>query len=130
MAPVSLNQIRWAIACLLLIVTGRCGSANEGLPVDVPFSTHLHRCLKRSDGLPSSWINAILQAKDNYVWIGTDNGLVRYDGTRFTKFVTSNSPQLADNEIRALYEDRDGSIWIGTTRGLTRYRSGKPATLE
>ena len=54
----------------------RYGVAAEGLKNDVPFASHLQRCLKRSDGLPSSWINAIVQSDDEYLWIGTDNGLV------------------------------------------------------
>jgi signal transduction histidine kinase/ligand-binding sensor domain-containing protein len=72
----------------------------------------------------------MIQTRDDYLWLGTDNGLVRYDGTHFKLFNRANSGQLPFNEIRTLYEDTDGSIWIGTTRGVARYKLGHPARLE
>lgn len=42
----------------------------------VPFNEHIKRTFDRRDGLPSSWINDVLQTRDGYVWIATDNGLV------------------------------------------------------
>jgi ligand-binding sensor domain-containing protein/signal transduction histidine kinase/DNA-binding response OmpR family regulator len=77
-------------------------------------------------GLPGNSIFAICQTGDGYLWLGTQDGLVRFDGLNFRLFDSRNMPLLKDNMIRALYPDRQGSLWIGTsTGGLNRYRQGK-----
>ena len=101
-----------------------------GLKPDVPFHEHVHRDFFVRDGLPSNWINDIAQTRGGLVWIATDNGLVRFDGLRFSVIDGETTPQLPSNETRVLYESRDGSLWIGTTSGLARYRSGRPPTFE
>ena len=58
------------------------------------------------------------------MWFTTLDGLVRYDGVRFTVFDKSNSKGLASNRIRCLYEDKSGTLWIGTEGGLAYYRDG------
>ncbi len=118
------------VLCLLWILLCLTVRADDGLRIDVPFAEHIHRHLTSSEGLPCNWVNDIIQTRDHYVWIGMDNGLVRYDGSRFQVFNHDNAPQLPFDEIRTLYEDTNGSIWIGTTRGVARYHNGQPATLE
>ncbi len=77
-------------------------------------------------GLPGNSVFAIRQTQDGFLWIGTQDGLVRFDGLNFELYTRGKIPQLKDNVIRALYEDRDGTLWIGTTSGgLTRYREGE-----
>jgi len=77
-------------------------------------------------GLPQDSVTAIVQARDGYLWLGTYNGLVRFDGVRFKVFDTSNTPVLGDNRITSLFEDADGTLWIGhETGGLTQLRAGK-----
>src|SRR5436309_3328133 len=61
---------------------------------------------------------------DGYIWIGTRNGLARFDGVRFTLFDKSNTPEIRDSEIIALAADHTGTLWIGTTAGLTSLRDG------
>lgn len=114
----------------LLILSCQTSRAFEGLSANVAFGQHLHQEFARSDGLTCDWINRIVQTRDNYIWVGTDNGLLRYDGSRFKVFDRTNVPQMPFHEIRALYEDTDGSLWIGTTRGAARYRLGTPARFE
>jgi ligand-binding sensor domain-containing protein len=59
------------------------------------------------------------------LWLTTYNGLVRFDGVRFTVFDKSNTKGLSTNRFTALYEDKDGTMWIGTgDGGLTFYRDG------
>jgi len=115
--------------CLLCILSCRVIRAADSLRIDVPFADHIHRRFTSTDGLPCNWINDIIQTRDGYLWVGTDNGLVCYDGSRFKLFNRENS-SLPFDEIRTLYEDTDGSIWIGTTRGVARYQLGQPARLE
>ncbi len=77
-------------------------------------------------GLPQDSVTAIVQTRDGYLWLGTYNGLVRFDGARFKIFDTSNTPVLGDDRITSLFEDTDGTLWIGhETGGLTQLRAGK-----
>jgi PAS domain S-box-containing protein len=66
----------------------------------------------------------LLQSRDGYLWIGTEDGLCRFDGVRMVTFRTVNTPGLPDNLIRCLLEDNAGTLWVGTQRGLCRYRDG------
>jgi signal transduction histidine kinase/ligand-binding sensor domain-containing protein len=132
----SILPIRRFDAALLLFVAAFAHDAvadqsvAPSLRADVPWSNQLHRDFYLRDGLASSWINDVVQTRDDYVWIATDNGLVRYDGVNFKVFNPATTQQLPFNEIRVLYEGRDGCLWIGTTAGLTRYRPGRPGTFE
>src|ERR1041385_5115544 len=84
---------------------------------------YLHTVWTTENGLPQNSVNAILQTRDGYLWIGTYGGLVRFDGVKFTVFDASNTEGLKSSRISALFEDREGNLWIGTEYGgLTRYR--------
>src|SRR5262245_19080698 len=77
------------------------------------------------NGLPQSSIHAIHMARDGYLWLATSDGLVRFDGVRFTVFNKSNSPGLASNRLTCLYGDREGDLWICTDSArVTRLRRG------
>ena len=78
-------------------------------------------------GLPQNSIHAIAQAPDGYVWLGTEEGLTRFDGAKFTTYNHANTPGLPSNYIQALAADRDGTLWIGTDTGLAEFRP--PSTL-
>lgn len=77
------------------------------------------------NGLPQNSVHAIAQTKDGYIWIGTEEGLARFDGVRFTVFDKQNTPQFKSNYIRSLWADRLGALWIGTAEGLVRLADGK-----
>jgi ligand-binding sensor domain-containing protein/signal transduction histidine kinase len=74
-------------------------------------------------GLSQSTIRAILRDHRGFMWFGTDDGLNKYDGYRFTTFkrISGDSSSLSDNYIRALFEDRERGIWVGTNFGLNRF---------
>ncbi len=77
------------------------------------------------DDLPSSTVTSIQQTPDGYLWIGTYNGLSRFDGERFVTFHPVNTPELSQARIQGLYVDVEGTLWINTFRGgLTSYRDG------
>jgi PAS domain S-box-containing protein len=74
-------------------------------------------------GLPQATILGIAQTADGYLWLASEEGLVRFDGVRFTVFDKENTPQLQANDIRALLVDQKDNLWIGTNGGgLTRYK--------
>lgn len=81
------------------------------------------------DGLPQNSVNAILQTRDGYLWLGTFGGLARFDGVKFTVFNSGNTPGLKNNRILSLYEDRAGTLWIGTDTGeVMSLKDGKAST--
>jgi len=75
--------------------------------------------------LPSSTVTAIAQTPDGYLWVGTDDGLARFDGVRFVTFDPANTPELSQSRIQGLFLDSNGTLCINTFRGgLTSYRNG------
>ena len=83
---------------------------------------------READGLPQSRIRAIAQTRDGYLWLGTDNGLFRFNGASFISF-TVETGSLRDNEVSGLQEDDEGGLWIGTYGGgLTVLRNGRFTT--
>lgn len=77
------------------------------------------------DGLPHEMILAIAQTPDRQLWLGTWEGLVRFDGHAFSVYDRNNVAEMRDHSVRALAVASDGSLWIGTTRGgLLRYFNG------
>jgi ligand-binding sensor domain-containing protein/signal transduction histidine kinase len=65
-------------------------------------------------GLPQSSVISIIQTKDGYLWLGTLNGLVRFDGNHFAVFDENNTPGLASGRIVYLFEDSHTNLWVGT----------------
>jgi ligand-binding sensor domain-containing protein/signal transduction histidine kinase len=90
---------------------------------DEPTALHTQPILKFShysleQGLSQSTVFCILQDKRGFVWVGTQDGLNRFDGYTFTVFRSSlQSGSISDSHIQALYEDKNGMLWIGTKNG-------------
>ena len=68
-------------------------------------------------GLLSNTVSAVLQTRDGYIWIGTYEGLIRYDGVEFTLFDSTRVKLWSDSTVTSLYEAPDGTLWIGHSRG-------------
>lgn len=86
----------------------------------MPYFSHL----TRESGLSHNKVNCILQDKRGFVWLGTEDGLNRYDGKYYTVFnsLSGDSTSISGNIITDLLEDKAGCIWIATADGgLTRY---------
>jgi len=90
------------------------------------------------DGLPQNSVHAVLQTREGYLWFGTYEGLVRFNGVSFVVYDTRNTAALKSNSAWALLEDRLGTLWVGTLGGgvvrsrgsvFTRYgeREGLPS---
>src|ERR1700756_2042411 len=78
------------------------------------------RVWTQQQGLPQDTIRAITQTTDGFLWVGTDEGLARFDGYEFVAYDKDHG-QLPSNSITVLAADPDGSLWIGTPSGLTHY---------
>jgi len=68
-------------------------------------------------GLPQSTVYTITRSRVGYIWLGTEEGLVRFDGVNFKVYDKRNVPQILNNYIKALCEDREGNLWIATRGG-------------
>lgn len=78
------------------------------------------------EGLPQNSVSAIVQTPDGYLWLGTESGLARFDGSQFSVFDKSNTPLLVSSTITSLLVDRDQTLWVGTHGGgLVCYRNGR-----
>jgi len=81
---------------------------------------------KDGDGLPQNSIIAITQTHDGYLWLGTLNGLVRFDGNLFTPFNVNNTHGLPSDVIVFLFEDSRNTLWVGTgNAGLCAIQNGR-----
>ena len=77
-------------------------------------------------GLPQNTVTAIAQTADGYLWVGTLNGLARFDGVRFKVFSTADTPELGSGRIRFLFGDREGRLWISILKGgVVRLKGGR-----
>jgi ligand-binding sensor domain-containing protein/signal transduction histidine kinase len=86
----------------------------------------LVRNWQTEDGLPDNTVTAIQQTTDGYLWLGTFNGLVRFDGVQFKTYAAANTPALRSSQILSLLADPAGGLWIGTEGGgLVRMANGR-----
>ncbi len=98
---------------------------HAGVDTDEPLSHYIHRGWQTAQGLPQNSVLALAQTPDGYLWIGTEEGVARFDGVRFVVF-DKRTAGLGNNEVRCLLVDSQKRLWIGTDGGgLSRYANGK-----
>jgi signal transduction histidine kinase/ligand-binding sensor domain-containing protein len=101
-----------------------CGLAGLALEPTTPLANYGRQTWVMENGLPQNTVQALVQTRDGFIWLGTEVGLVRFDGTSFQVFDRNSSPALPSSDIRCLLETRDGALWIGTSDGLARWKGG------
>ena len=87
-------------------------------------SQYGHTAWRIEDGAFAGAPNVMAQTADGYLWIGTQSGLMRFDGVRFVLWRPPDRSELPSSRINSLLGARDGSLWIGTSMGLARWRNG------
>src|SRR5439155_18580570 len=108
-----------AVVLLLIHAFAVHGATNS-------FPRYNVRVWQIDDGLPQNSVWAITQSKDGYLWVGTQQGLARFDGMRFVSLDHQAAPELKHGYISALCTGKDGSLWIGCSgSGLYRMREGQ-----
>jgi len=115
-------QLRRSIVHTLALLTifARCGLALD--PIQ-PAGSSIRTGFTVEDGLPSNVVNAILQTRNGFLWIGTDEGLARFNSRDF-KLIDFRGPRpAAQGSVRILAEGPDGDLWVGTHFGLARIPS-------
>lgn len=81
---------------------------------------------RNTDGLPQNTITSLAQTPDGYLWMGTLEGLVRFDGVQFTRFNTRTTPEIKHNMVARLLSGSNGVLWIATSGGgLTSFKNGE-----
>jgi len=79
--------------------------------------------ITKEQGLSNNTIECIFQDTRGFMWIGTQDGLNRYDGIKVTSYKNDpkDSSSISDNFIRCIYEDHNHTLWVGTTYGLNKF---------
>ena len=110
----------------MLVAACLAAASARALDPSQPLARYVHQVWTTDQGLPQNSVYAMVQTRDGYLWLGTDEGLVRFDGLRFTVFDRTNTPAITDPFVFSLHETQDGSLWAGTDRGgLIRYHDGQ-----
>src|SRR6266496_1569866 len=110
--------LRILYTCIVSFTLGRDA---HSLDPQKSVAQYAHDIWNTRNGLPEADVMAILQTHDGYLWVGTEEGLARFDGTHFVVF-DRKTASLPNNRIQALAETSDGSLWVGTENGLSRFK--------
>lgn len=110
------------VAAVLLLLAG---TRSPALDPNRTLNEFGHQAWTTENGLPQNTVQAIVQTQDGYLWIGTQEGLVRFDGLNFAVFDKENTPAFKSNDIRFLQQDRQGRLWISTSYGLVCRHNGQ-----
>ena len=88
-------------------------------------SQYAHTAWRISEGFSKGFIRSIAQTADGYLWLGTEFGLLRFDGVSAVPWEPPGGQHLPSTDIRSLQGARDGRLWIGTYGGLASWKDGK-----
>src|ERR1700689_3353031 len=116
----------WPLTCAIVGIAAVCFAVSASA-VDPAraVSEYLHDSWRTERGLPSGSVTAIAQTSDGYLWIGTDEGLVRFDGLNFHQFERAQPDSIPIGGVRALLVDASDNLWILLQNTLVfRYRDG------
>ncbi|MDQ1350774.1 MAG: hypothetical protein QG657_1076 [Acidobacteriota bacterium] len=119
------RQLILRISILISILLILPSLYQYALDPEKPVDFYIHDVLDTEDGLPQNTILAVQQTRDGYLWLGTQEGLVRYNGKDIRVFDMENTSGLPGNMIIALVEDNDGALWLGTNTGIGRLKNGE-----
>lgn len=113
----TLNPRLFLLLCLVLCCGAGVGYGQTGLDPDKALHHYRHEAWQTKDGLPDGPVTSIVQDETGYLWLSTHQGVVRFDGVRFTQ---------ASDAFAKLARDAEHTIWLHTyANGMTRYRDGR-----
>jgi len=106
----------------MLLVFSTCAFA---LDPSLDISQFAHTAWRVRDGFGKGPIHSIAQTPDGYLWLGTEFGLLRFDGVRAVPWQPPAGEHLPSDVVTRLLVSRDGTLWIGTGKGLATWKDGK-----
>ena len=115
-------QTKAFVLLLILLASSACALA---LDPSLDVSQYAHTAWKIREGFTKGTIFSIAETPDGYLWLGTEFGLVRFDGVQAIPWQPPDSQQLPSSWIKVLLVARDGTLWIGTEKGLASWKEGK-----
>src|SRR4030095_4061649 len=116
-----LYRLLWTSLAVVCFV-----SQTRALDPNRKMSEYIRNRWDAQQGFPGGPVYAITQTPDGYLWLGTEKGLVRFDGLNFKLFNQTNSRELPTAPVMGLLTDAEGNLWIRPqSRNLLRYRDGK-----
>lgn len=107
-----ISMLKWAILCCIFLCTKAYAQ-----------NLQLSRNYTMADGLPSNHIYSCVQDNKGFLWIGSDNGVVRFDGKYFRTFSAKDG--VTDNDILEIHKEKDGTIWINSYKDGPSYYDEK-----
>ena len=110
-----MRQTRMIAACLVTVALASDAATLE---------QYIARSWTHKDGLPSTLIYATTQTRDGYIWLGTSDGLVRFDGIKFAHQRLFSGGNFLLGPVTALCAGKDGSLWVGSSSGVVMRISG------
>jgi len=122
--PVFRGSIRLFALLLTLVATA------FPLEPTTPLSGYNRQTWVMENGLPQNTVQALAQTSDGFLWIGSEVGLVRFDGNSFTTYDQNSKPALPGNDVQSLLAASDGSLWIDTTDGLAHLQNNAVTTFS
>ncbi|MEO0974248.1 MAG: two-component regulator propeller domain-containing protein, partial [Pseudomonadota bacterium] len=116
------SPCNWAVPLALLLL----GAPAYALDQTRLTSQWIERHWNARNGMPSETVWEVHQSDDGYLWIATDIGLVRFDGSDFDLFNSEREAAFRSNDVRSLAEASDGTLWVATYGGgVVRRRNGR-----
>jgi signal transduction histidine kinase/CheY-like chemotaxis protein/ligand-binding sensor domain-containing protein len=103
----------------VLVINLLCASHSLALDPSKRLSQYALDVWQEKEGLQQVTVNVVIQTQDKYLWVGTNEGLYRFDGVRFVPLVNEEAG-FNKKDIFALEEDKEGNLWIGYQGGLAK----------
>ncbi|MBZ5724259.1 MAG: ATP-binding protein [Acidobacteriia bacterium] len=113
--------LQFPAAAAALIALANCASA---LTPGLSLTQYLHTSWTQMEGAVVPGVEALAQTSDGYLWLGTAQGLLRFDGLRFAAWKPPQGEKLPGEAIKSLAASADGGLWIGTESGIAKLRDG------
>jgi pimeloyl-ACP methyl ester carboxylesterase len=111
------------VVTIAFTVLAACPCAFASNPT-LDLNQYAHTAWTARQGFFDGVIRAITPTQDGYLWLGTERGLVRFDGVRAVPWTFPPNQGLSSKSVLSLLATRDGSLWIGTVDGLARWKGG------